>query len=225
LFSSLNEELRRAELPPIRASFFREGDLLYPIALRPFTVRGSGEIAVDLTDALSAFWRVPFRTRRWQPLQFTQYASVGAWDTSGVEVVFEREVAIHGVTGRGEPTGFSIVSMIAPLAFEGRCAGSTIDIKGHATTASWRSSIVAWVGKPAPQGGAAVVVRHVPGANKYKTRVIESVDLNQDGIADFSLWAGLEPEVATTETYWKAVFANVEGKWLLLAFNQEPDCT
>jgi hypothetical protein len=220
----LREAIKRAALPSIRPSYFHEGEPLYPIALRPFTVRGSGEIAVALIDALSHEHRVAFRTRRWEPAWSAHFGWAGAWDVGRVEVLFDREVTVHGITGQGAPTGFTIASLVAPLGTQA-CVGSRIDIKGRPVNTGWRESIVAWVGKAPPQTRAAVTTRQVNGPDKYKKLVIELVDLDGDSVPEFSLWAGLEPAVISTETYWKAVFANVGGTWLLLAFNQEADCT
>ncbi len=216
--------LRRASLPRIRPSYFRNGEPPFAIALGRFTLEGSGEIAARLTDALSAAHGASFRTRVASPVGFAHFGAIGVWDIRALAVTFGKEVTVHGITGRGMPTALRITSLVAPVGQQ-PCSGSNIDMKARPVNGRWRSAIVAWVGKPAPQGKAIVTMRQAGGAGKYDKLVIETIDLDADGVADFSLWAGVMEPVVEPDIYWKAVFGNVDGKWVLLAFNQEADCT
>ena len=67
--------------------------------------------------------------------------------------------------------------------------------------------------------------RTLGGRGQYQKRLVETVDLDGDGVADFSLWSGLDQAVASTDTFWKAVYANLGGTWRLVVYRQEEDCT
>jgi hypothetical protein len=217
--------MRRAPLPSVRPSFFGVGERPYAIALRPFTVRGSGTIAVPLVEALSAAQQVPYRTRRWRPVGFAYFGAIGVWDVSFVDVAFDRPVVIHGITGRGAATGFTINSLVAPLGQQ-PCVGENIEIRGQAVNGVWRDAIAAWVGKSPPNSKAIVNMRSLSGVDAFEKVMIESVDVDADGVPDFSLWAGREQSDLTDDPlYWKAVVVNVGGTWLPLALNYQPDCT
>jgi hypothetical protein len=215
---------KRAALPPIRPSFFPNGEPLFAVALRPFTLEGSGSIGAGLTDALSAVHGVPFGARVLRPASIAYFGTWGVWDIDTVAVTFTREVTVHGVTARGAPTGLAISSLVAPLGNQ-PCSGSGLRVMARPLDGRWRSAIVAWVGKPGPQADALVTTRQLGGAGKYDKVVIETVDLDRDGVPDFSLWAGVESPGQDAEWFWRAVFGNVGGTWVLLAFNQAVECT
>jgi hypothetical protein len=219
----LTSAMKRAALPQIRPSFFRADEPRLAIALRPFTLGDEGRIGPGLTDILSAAHGVSFRARIARPVRFAYFGAFGVWDISEVRVTFDKEVTINGIAASGTPVSVRFSSLLTPVGNDS-CSGSSFDIEPSKPGPGWRSAIVAWVGKAAP-GKAAVVSRRVGGNGKYDKLVIETVDLDGDGVPDFSLWAGLEPPGIETETFWKAVFGNVGGKWELLAFSQEADCT
>ena len=219
---ALSGAMKRATLPRIRPSFFRSGEPLFAMALRPFTFERTGEVGARLTDALSAAHGVSFRARVAQPAGIAYFGTVGVWDISVVAVTFDNEVTVYGITGRGSPATLTIKSLVVQVGQQA-CTGSALGIK--ARPLNWRAAVVAWVGKPAPQGKASITTRRAGGAGVYEKLVIESIDLDSDGVPDFSIWGGVMPPVVDVETYWKAVFGNVDGKWVQLAFNQEADCT
>ena len=55
--------------------------------------------------------------------------------------------------------------------------------------------------------------------------MIDEIDLDGDGIADFSVWSGRYAPQISAEGYWSAVFANIGGEWKGLAYDQDDDCT
>ena len=107
----------------------------------------------------------------------------------------------------------------APLTLE------AIDARMDLLENSPREAILAWAGKP-PSSAAAAVTTAPVGGSKYARFTAQAVDLNGDEIEDFLLRTGLAPAVVEPgDLIWKAVFANVDGKWVLAAFAQGLDCT
>jgi hypothetical protein len=220
----LRRAMKRAALPPIRPSYFAGDEPLFGIPLLPFTLHDSGAIGAGLADALSAVNAVSFQARVAGAVYMAHSGSVGVWDVATMAVTFDREVTVYGITGSGAPTGLRIASLVTPLGRQ-PCTGRTLDLKARPLNGRWSSAIVGWAGKPGPQGSAAVTNRQVGGGGKYDKLVIETIDLDRDGVPDLSLWAGVEPPIVDADRFWKAVFGNVGGTWVLLAFNQEADCT
>ena len=216
--------MKRAPLPSVRPSHFKSNEPLLVVALRPFALEDSGPMSASLTDALSAAHGVAFRTRVLHPAYRAHFGHAGVWDISTVGVTFDKEVTVHGITARGALTGLRIKSLVASLGNRA-CTDQGMTLKARPIDAGWRSAIVGWVGQPAPRERATVTTRQLGSAGKYGKLVIDTVDLDGDDVPEFLLWAGLAPPVVDIETRWKAVFVNVQGKWLLLAFNQEADCT
>lgn len=220
----LRAAMKRAALPPIRPSFFPGGEPLFAVALFPFTLKRSGSAGPGLTDALSAAHGVSFRTRIVRPVSMAHSGPVGVWDIGRASATFDRAAILYGITRTGASTGLSVASLVTPLGHQ-PCTGEAMDLNARPLNGRWRSAIVAWVGKPAPPADALVTTRQLGGAGKRGKLVIETIDLDRDGVPDFSVWAGQEPPDVEVETYWKAVFGNIGGTWVLLAFHQETDCT
>ena len=65
------------------------------------------------------------------------------------------------------------------------------------------------------------------GSGKLDKVTIESVDIDRDTVPDFSIWSGLTPSEIqdNVDLFWKAVYANVQGQWVLLTYHQSADCT
>ena len=64
-----------------------------------------------------------------------------------------------------------------------------------------------------------------PGG-KHDSVKQETVDLDGDDVPDFLVLTGLSPAtVEPGDIIWKAVFANVGGKWVRAALAQGLDCT
>jgi hypothetical protein len=215
----LQTNIKRAQLPSIRASFFGS-DEPFVVPLRPFTL---AEQFVSFVDALSAFHKVELRMKVLGPAKMGPHGELGVYDVGSIGITFAQPVRVNGIASNGAPTGADITSLRAD--FTTRCGEpglNTINSKG--INAGWRGAIVAWVGK-APEGIASMGTRQINGKDAYEKLVIDSVDIDRDGVPDLSIWSGLEPELASRETFWEAVFANIGGKWVLIAFAQQADCT
>lgn len=216
---ALKKNLKRAQLPSIRPSFFGS-DEPFVVPLRPFTLAHQ---FVEFADALSAFHRVPLRMKVLGPATMGTHGVLGVWDIGSIGITFDTPVRVNGLASNGAATGADITAFRAD--FTTRCGEpglNTISAKG--INAGWRGAILAWIGKP-PEGTASIGTRQINGATKYEKLVIDTIDIDRDGIPDFSVWSGLEEAVASTDTFWKAVYVNVAGKWEFLAFAQEADCT
>jgi len=209
-----------ASLPAIRPSFFRADDALFAIAVRPFKIVDKD--VVPLIDALSAINRLTMRIRTAGPIGFgTGGSPNGSWDVASVEARFDQEALVHGLTRDGRSTGYRVRSVMAPIG-ERNCTDRSGSIIGTRVTPDWDSSIVAWIGKPAP--GTAMVTSRQTGSGVTK-RVTETVDFDRDGVPDFFISAGSDIGISDLPVPWKIVFVNVEGKWRIGSYRSAPDCT
>jgi hypothetical protein len=210
-------------LPAVRPSFFTRDEPLFVIALRPFKL--VDEDVVSVVDALSAVNRLMIRVRVAEPMSFGPNGPLGAWDVGAVEARFDRDALVHGVARGGQVTGYNVRSIKAPIGSQ-LCSVRDGSVIGTRVNPEWASAIVGWIGKPAP-GGAIVTSRQSGGAGAHDRLVNEIIDLDRDGVADFSTWAGIDRSevIDDVDLPWKAVFVNVAGKWLLGSYRSAPDCT
>jgi hypothetical protein len=216
--------MKRTSLPQISRSFFRAGEPLLAVALRPFGLDEQGGVAIGLADALSAVHRVPLKMRVLEPVGFYHGGAIGVWDIRLVGVTFAKPVTLHGITARGDVTGLEISSMRAPIGNQ-PCTGSAMAVVARRVNSRWLAATFAWAGKPAAST-PTVTTTQIAGKTQFERFTAESVDLNGDKVADFLGWTGLMAAVIQEGAIpWKAVFANVEGKWVLVAFIQGEDCT
>ena len=217
---ALRTAIKRAQLPSVRRSFFGDEEPFIVVPLRPFTL---ADQFVSLADALSAFNRTALRVKVLGPAQPGTHGIYGVYDVGSIAISFAQPARIHGLAANGSATGADITSLRADFTTNcGEPGLNTINAKG--INAGWRGAILAWVGK-APSGVATMSMRQINGSTQYEKLVIDTIDVDRDGVPDFSVWSGMEEAVASTDTFWKAVFVNVGGKWLLLGFGQEADCT
>ncbi|HUQ87120.1 MAG TPA: hypothetical protein VM096_06145 [Vicinamibacterales bacterium] len=218
-FSDRTDRVTLAMLPAIRPSFFPASEPVFAIALRPFKL--VDEDVDTLIDALSAVNRVTMRIRTAGPIRWGSDGPLGAWDVDSVEARFDQDSMVHGLTRDGQSTGYRVRSVKAPIGSR-YCSDRGGSVVGTRVTAAWDSSIVAWIGKPAP--GKATITSRQTGRDLEKL-VTENVDLDQDNVPDFSIWAGAYAGIGELPVQWKAVFVNVGGKWLLGSYRSAPDCT
>ena len=225
-FEPLQNVLKQRPLPPVQRSLFRRDEPLFVVALHPLTLTEQGGLAIPLSDALSAVHGVPLRTRTLKPAGYGHTGPIGTWDISSVGVQFDSPVTLNAVTARGESTGLSIASISAPIGDQ-LCVANVMSYNARSLDARWAAAIVGWVGKPAP--ARATVTTATFGESKYGRVTLQQVDLNGDKIDDFLLWSGVEaPERSPSgqiDLHWRAVFANVDGQWIVAAFGRSHDCT
>jgi len=215
----LAKNIKRAVLPSVRSSFFGSEEP-FIVPLRPFTL---ADQFVSFADALSAFHHVTIRMKVLGPARLGPHGVSGVWDVGTAGITFAKPVRINGLAANGTATGADITSLRADFATNcGEPGLNTIGAKS--ITAGWRGAILAWIGKT-PDGTASMSTRQLTGKDRYEKLVIDTIDVDRDSVPDFSIWSGLEQAVASTDTFWKAVFVNIAGKWELLAFAQEADCT
>ena len=215
----IEKALKRAQLPDVRPSFLGDSEP-FVIPLRPFTL---ADQFIEMADALSAAHRTPLRMTVLGPSRMGTHGMYGVYDVGLIGITFAKPVRIQGLTAAGAPTGADIASMRADFTTNcGEPGLDTINVKS--INAGWRGAILAWIGKP-PVGTARIGTRQINGKDQYEKLVIEMIDIDRDGVLDFWVFSGLEAAVASTDTFWKAVYGNVGGKWVLLAFAQEADCT
>jgi hypothetical protein len=150
---------------------------------------------------------------------------VAAWDVGEITAKFDKPLRLQGITRRGRPTALEIRAI--GMSFNlGGCYGTnlTIDSKSASGTLPWQDSLATWVGKPA-SGKSKVKTRQFKGKGQYDALTIDDIDIDGDGIADFSVWNGrYEPQVSA-DGYWQAIYVNIGGQWQLVSYEQDADCT
>jgi hypothetical protein len=226
----LDKALKLVPLPAIRPSYFAENERPFALPLGgPFKIADVLYSAPQLIDALSSVHHAPFRVRvldraRFSPIH-TIEAVRGVWDLGRIGVTFGKEARLEAVTSSGRSVAVGVQSLTLQLG-QDPCIRTLLGIRtqaiagGRLTTAT-----VGWVGKPAMEGKTHVRSQRHDGAGDYDKLIVEDIDLNGDAVPDFSVWAGRYEPVISAEGYWKAVFANVGGKWTLLAYDTDDDCT
>jgi hypothetical protein len=227
---------RRAALPVARPSYFGEHDVPYAVPIAPFGLGDALHAAVGLVDALSAVHRTAFRSRIVTPARELEGHALGgtdtwlsgAWDAGTIGVTFDKEALIHGVTARGRSVAVRVDALTIQLEDES-CPRTPLGFRTRLVKGPrLASALLAWVGKPPIDGQTTVAVRRFGGKGSAAKLVIEDLDLDGDGVADFSVWAGRYRYLIAdngTEGYWKAIFANVAGRWRLVGYDQDDECT
>lgn len=158
------------------------------------------------------------------------YIVSGAWDVSQVNVTFDKLPKLQGITRKGEPTEAGVEAVTMAVGKQGSsCGGSGISVKVREISAKdkapWSSALMSWVGSPAVAGKSTVRTRKFKGANEWEALVIDDIDLDGDGIPDYSVWNGRYQPQISAQGIWQAVFANVSGNWVVVSYNQDADCT
>ena len=216
----LTKAMARVSLPAARQSFFRTDDLAYVIPLLPFTLDDQG---AGMVDALSAFHRVSLRAQVLEGARTGQNSVIGAWDVGVLGVTFEEAVSVSAVTADGAITGATVSAV--QVHADSSCSASGLSVTPTGINAQWRAAIVGWIGKPSFSTKGVAASRVLTGPGQYDKLVIDDIDLDGDRIADFFVVSGTEPPEISDETFWRAVYANVGGRWILAAFSQQADCT
>ncbi len=155
---------------------------------------------------------------------------VGVWDVSQVTVTFDKVPKLQGITRKGEPTEAGVESVTMPIGEQGGgCGGNGMSVKTREISekgkAPWSSALMSWVGSPAVKGKSTVRTRKFKGADEWDALVIDDIDLDGDGTAEFSVWNGKYQPQISAQGIWQAVFANVSGNWVVVSYNQDADCT
>ena len=217
-----SEAKRRVGLEPVASSHFVADDVPFVVPLHPFSI---GEQGVDLVDALSHIRRTPFRARVVRQARMGNNGAMGAWGIGALGITFTRPVRIEAITASGAVTGADVASMQASL--DSYCGDPDMIVNARPLNSRWRTAVLGWVGKPPVAGKIRVASKRHDGQGKYGKLTVETIDLDGDGVPDFSMWSGVEEGLGAEygERYWRAVFGNVGGRWLLLRFSREVQCT
>jgi hypothetical protein len=244
---------QRSPFPVIKPSFFDRNNV--PVILPADQYGLNDHVLVArLIDALSASNGVAFKAvatgspsfalrndpaplagnGEWRlvPVAGAMEVIIGVWDTGGLRVDFDKEVRLNGVTVRGEPIAQTIKHLEMTFGADGACSYSPTGINMHRQSlpgyAPANSALITWAGKPLPGGAATraqTKTRELGGDNEYDRMVAHELDLDNDGVADFLVWQGRYRPQVSAEGIWTAVFANIGGRWQLLSYNEDADCT
>ena len=226
----LDKALKLVPLPPARPSYFAENERPFALPLGgPFTMADALYAAPQLVDALSSLHDTPFRVRVLDRARYSPMHSIdavrGVWDLGSIGVTFDKDARLEAVTSNGRSVAVGVRSLMLQLGDE-PCVRTPLGITTQAIAdGRLTAATVGWVGKPAMAGKTRVRSQRHDGAGEYDKLIVEDIDLDADAVPDFSVWAGrYKPEMGG-EGYWKAVFGNVGGKWTLLAYDTDDDCT
>lgn len=223
----LAQALKRASLPRIKNSYFTQDDV-FALPGKPFNLEAAQFDTLGLVDALSGFHKTPFRMTVERPAYYVDHYEfiAGNWDTGAITAHFDKPVRLNGITQQGRATAVDVAAVGIDFG-SGSCVGNglTVDTRPVKNTPPWQDTLLVWVGKPAQPRVATVKTRRLSGGNVYDALEIHDIDLNGDGVADFSVWNGrYEPQVSA-DGLWQAVFANINGEWRLMNYTQDADCT
>jgi hypothetical protein len=240
----------RVRIPPIKPSLFTADQVpVMDTAIR--YQEATSHRAMLLADALSARNAASFQARFTRPAayalgpgtgwlaqapRFIRTAGpldviIGVWDVGALEVKFNKDAWLNGVTARGEPTRERVLGLELDFQIDHGCGGSSrVELRNAPVPgfAKATSALVKWVGVAPPGGPAAraqVKSRKFGGAKPADLVVTHEIDLNNDDIADFFVMQGRYVPQISGDGLWSAVFGNIAGQWWLLSYDQEEDCT
>lgn len=252
---SLKSANERIKLPKIQPSFFKGMSPLVLTSVSYGGLGQDTLGAMALIDTLSAYNKIAYKATgsgqasyalniqapmfseansvwRMVPVSGAMEVIVGIWDVSELKVIFDREPVLNGITQQGKTVAQYIKGIDISVGYDSSCSYSSSQIKisksdvpGYSSSANvWLS----WAGKPIPggeTGKANIKTRQYKGDTPVDLVVASEVDLDGDGVPDFLIWKGRYQPQVSAEGLWETVFANVDGKWVLLRFEQDADCT
>lgn len=250
---SLKSARERIQLPTITPSFFRGTAPVMVSSERYGGLSRDSAGTLALADALSASNNAPFRavvtgeasyalnpeesifanadtTWHFAAVSGAMDVILGIWDVGGLQITFDRDATLHGITKQGNATALNIHGLDLSIGYDSPCSYSSSQVNvnstpvaGYAPTA-WLS----WAGKSMPdgeKGKARIKTRQFKGATPYDLVVSSEIDLDRDGIADLLVWNGRYQAQVSAEGIWQAIFGNVDGQWQLLRYEEDADCT
>ncbi|GHU14584.1 hypothetical protein FACS189441_4550 [Betaproteobacteria bacterium] len=165
---------------------------------------------------------------------------LGIWDVGGLRVTFTHDALLYGITLNGEPTAWNLKATRLCMGYNLDESNSSCDNNGDMGLGWWSLSglttkapvagytthvptLVRWIGKPMPSGAIAkaqIKTRHLSGTDENNAITVHEIDLNRDGVADLLMARGNADGTDSGMVGWESIFANIDGQWLLLQFNE-----
>jgi hypothetical protein len=218
-----SDALRRARPTPVKPSFFARSDT--PVIARSFY---NAEDALVLADALSAVKGTPVRMKVTAATYYNSRLEQnrGLWDVGKILLTFNEPAPTHAITTSGSVLTLSADAMAVDLG-GGECVNLALKWQTRRTAGPAGSGevILSWVGKAPEQESVTVTSRRSDGHRPEDKLVIDDIDVNGDGIPDFSRWRGRFVPSAESEGLWTAILANLGGEWVLIDYEESEDCT
>jgi hypothetical protein len=245
----------RIKMPVIKTSMFNVNNVPIIVAgEKYYGMANNSSGVISLTDALSASNSASFRAVVTAPAsyalnpdspiyaddttwRFTKVSGamdviLGIWDVGGLRITFDKNVTLHGVTAQGKPTALDIREINLSIGYDSACSYSHSQVEIRSTPVSGyapsASALINWAGKPIPGGATAraqIKSRRFGGEGPTDLVITHEIDLDHDGVVDFLIWQGRYQAQVSAEGLWEAIFANIDGQWRLLGYNEDADCT
>lgn len=245
--------LTRIDFPAAKPSFFSANDILVVLPAERF---GSMDYptAIQLIDALSAtnqstFHAVvtggaeyvlndgahyPIDDAGWhfRKVVGAMDEITGIWDVGGLDVTFDQQSMLNGVTANGAPKLQMVKKVGLHIGYDSPCSYSptSVNIQSYPVQGAFPpdKALVTWAGKAMPNGTSAQaeVKSHLfRGKDEYETVRTYELDLDSDAIPDFMVWQGRYVPQLSAEGLWETVLGNINGEWRLLTYSEDADCT
>lgn len=228
----LDQLLKQHQLKPVKPSLFKKKTDVVIATANP-----------DDLDSLAALTGGQMAMRVLRGPRFRHdydgFVADGFWDVGAVEVTLQKPVVLHVIAEDG----------LVSAAIRGR-----VKVTPNGEYAGCRDAIFSTIPEDAkPIAGypvvtdnllgfylpkaldvrkakitkRAVTVKLKDGMGELVTEkaLLRDIDINSDGIPDFSVWRGPTVGAVAPLIFWKAIFMNVAGTWEQVFFDSEADCT
>jgi hypothetical protein len=220
--SPYRSALRRANLTPVKPSFFQHAERL--VIAHSFS---DPERALALADALSSTDGKLIRVKITSASHYSSSSEQnrGLWDIGTIRATLNEPAAVHAVTMSGKMLTVALNTLSVDLGgSECFAPALTLEPRKTGNSADSGQAIVSWAGKAPKQSTVSVSTRRSDGRSPEDKLVIDDIDLDGDGIPDLSRWRGHFVPSAVSEGLWTAILANLGGEWILVDYDQSDDC-
>lgn len=242
----LEAALRRLPLPAASASFFGAEDLdalvpsgwtmaggnvpqpgAGPSEPEPYQWANSGD-EVRMIDAMSKRFASRLKVTVTGPAWVNRADEVqGFWDVGAVRLEFAPGAVVETMGNDGRLRSLPVAEMTHTWGSHGCLRSATQIVKPLRPRGApgLDGLMLAWVGRKPAAAQASIASRQRDGKTPYDRLVVHVVDIDGDRRPDAVVYEGRYKPTVSATGLWKAVFANVAGRWALVWQDQDDDCT
>ena len=238
--------LLRVPLPAAAASFFGVQDLdaLVPSGWtlaaggvpqpgaeasdpEPYSWANGGD-EVRMFDALSKRFGARVKVTPTEPAAINRADEVqGFWGVGAARLQFAPGAAIETLSNDGRLRPLPVAEVDYAWGSQGCLRRATQIVKPPRPRGApaMDGLMLAWVGRKPAVAQASIASRQRDGRRLQDRLVVHVVDIDGDKRPDVVVYEGrYTPQVSATGL-WKAVFANLGGRWVQVYLDQDDDCT